>query len=244
MYGASGRRTAAVQLVRHSAPTSLPCADENVEVVRSLGPTRSSTTLQDDFTKTARRTTSSSTRSAICSGAAALAEPGGMYLSTDLGCLWHVPLLAPGALARSRRSKFPAATRRSRWSRSGADRGGEYRAVIDRRYPLDEVVEATATSRPSRRPATSPSRPLLSLSLRLLGEVAPARPDEHVPSQREVGDLNPPLRDPDQRSVAAIRGSPFRPTNRRSRIAPTRAVASLSPSPRDAERPSAADWGR
>ena len=73
------------------------------------------------------------------------------------------------------------------------------------------------------------ARPALQLlgALRLLGEVAPACADEHVLPQGEVGDLDPSLRDPDQRSVAAIRGQPFRPTDRRGRVAPTRAVFPL-----------------
>ena len=88
------------------------------------------------------------------------------------------------AVARARRASTwrPTAstTSRSRSSRGGArgevvfdfsghDReassslkelfeSGRYRPIIDRTYPLEDVVEATRTSRAGRRPATSSSR--------------------------------------------------------------------------------------
>ena len=71
----------------------------------------------------------------------------GMYVDTDLGPAgrtrsWRCGLGAvsgpPGAVAAA-----PLHARRTCcWPRS-LSRPGEYRAVIDRTYPLDEVVEAT-----------------------------------------------------------------------------------------------------
>lgn len=42
----------------------------------------------------------------------------------------------------------------------GADRGGEYQAVINRTYPLEDVVEATRYVETGQKTATSYSRSL------------------------------------------------------------------------------------
>ena len=73
-------------------------------------------------------------------------KPGGRYLETDLGFLWHVPLLA--LLTRWLGDKkvslpIPTYTKEEVLLLKGAIEAGRYRAVIDRSYPLADVVEAT-----------------------------------------------------------------------------------------------------
>ncbi len=74
-------------------------------------------------------------------------KPRGIYISVDLGFMYHVPLLAlitHGSSGAGVRSSASAATakRTSSSSRSSSTRAST-RPVIDRRYTLDEVVDAT-----------------------------------------------------------------------------------------------------
>jgi NADPH:quinone reductase-like Zn-dependent oxidoreductase len=150
VYGASGSiGTAAVQLAKHlGADVTAVCNTKNVEVVRSLGADRVVDYTQEDFTKNGvtydvvfdavgkhsfRRCRRSVKR-------------GGFYLPTDLGFLWHVPPLA--LLTRLIGSKrvtlaIPRYSKEDVLLVKRLIEAGEYRAVIDRRYPLEQVVEAT-----------------------------------------------------------------------------------------------------
>jgi NADPH:quinone reductase-like Zn-dependent oxidoreductase len=73
-------------------------------------------------------------------------KPGGVYVSTDLGFMWHVPLFA--LLTRWIGSK-KVALGITKYAKADVLlleqllKAGEYRAVIDRRYRLEDVVEAS-----------------------------------------------------------------------------------------------------
>ena len=150
VYGASGSiGTAAVQLAKHfGAVVTAVCDTKNVELVRSLGADDVIDYLQVDFT------TNGKTYDVIFDAVGKHSfrrsrhslKPGGIYLETDLGFMWHVPVLA--LLTRwvgDRRVTLPI----PKYSKDdilqvkGAIEAGEYRAVIDRTYPLEDVVEAT-----------------------------------------------------------------------------------------------------
>jgi NADPH:quinone reductase-like Zn-dependent oxidoreductase len=150
VYGASGSvGTAAVQLAKHfGAEVTAVCNTKNVELVRSLGADRVIDYLQEDFTK--RGETYDVIFDAVgkhsfrrCRGSL---KPGGMFIETDPGFMWHVPPLA--LLTRwigDKKVKMGVAryTKEDVLFLKELVEAGRYRAVIDRRYPLEDVVEAT-----------------------------------------------------------------------------------------------------
>ena len=150
VYGASGSvGTAAVQLARHfHAEVTAVCNTGNVELVRSLGADRVIDYLQEDFTK--RGETYDVIFDAVgkhsfrrCRSSL---KPGGMFIETDPGLMWHVPPLA--LLTRwigDKKVKMGVAryTKDDVLFLKELVEAGEYRAIIDRRYPLEDVVEAT-----------------------------------------------------------------------------------------------------
>jgi NADPH:quinone reductase-like Zn-dependent oxidoreductase len=149
VYGASGSvGTAAVQLAKHfGAHVTAVCNTKNVELVRSLGADEVIDYLQEDFTRNGEtydvvfdavgKTSFRRCRRSL--------KPGGVFVETDLGFMWHAPLLA--LLTRWIGDKRVRVGIARYWK---ADvlflkeliEAGEYRAVIDRRYPLEDVVEA------------------------------------------------------------------------------------------------------
>ena len=150
VYGASGSvGTAAVQLLRHfEADVTAVCNTKNVELVRSLGADEVIDYEQSDFTKNGK------TYDVILDAVGKHSfrrcrrslRPGGIYVTTDLGFMWHAPLLM--ALTRwigDKRSTIGVARYRKEnvMLVKQLIEAGEYRAVIDRRYPLEDVVEAT-----------------------------------------------------------------------------------------------------
>ena len=151
VYGAAGSiGTAAVQLLAHhfEAEVTAVCDTRDVELVRSLGARDVLDRLREDFTKNGKtydvvfdavgkhsfRRCRRSLRS------------GGVYITVDLGFMYHVPLAAlVTRFVGSRRAKLGIGRYRKEDLVLVAELvdAGKYRPVIDRRYTLDEVVEAT-----------------------------------------------------------------------------------------------------
>ena len=150
IYGASGSiGTAAVQLAKHfGADVTAVCNTKNVELVRSLGADQVIDYLQEDFTKNGK------TYDVIFDAVGKHSfrrcrrslNPGGIYLETDLGFMWHVPILA---LLTRRIGNKKVTLGMAKYRKQDVlflkelIEAGKYRAVIDRRYPLEDVVEAT-----------------------------------------------------------------------------------------------------
>ncbi len=150
VYGASGSiGTAAVQLARYfGADVTAVCNTKNLELVRSLGADRVIDYTQEDFTKNGE------TYDVIFDSVGKHSfrrcrrslKPGGIFLETDLGFMWHVPaliLLSKWVGDKSVRMPIPQYTKEDVLFLKQVIEAGEYRAVIDRRYPLEDVVEAT-----------------------------------------------------------------------------------------------------
>jgi NADPH:quinone reductase-like Zn-dependent oxidoreductase len=150
IYGASGSvGTAGVQLAKYfGARVTAVCGGKNVDLVRSLGADEVIDYTRDDFTKNGQRydvifDAVGKTSFRRCRGSL---TPGGMFCETDLGFLWHVPLLTLATKWIGDKRVVLGITRYSQ-----ADvlflkeliEEGKFRAVIDRVYPLEQVVEAT-----------------------------------------------------------------------------------------------------
>ena len=150
IYGATGSiGTASVQLAKHfGAEVTAVGNTKNLELLRSLGADRVIDYTQEDFTKNGE------TYDVIFDSVGMHSfrrcrhslKPGGIFLETDLGFMWHVPLLA--LLTRWFGDKkvtlpVPKYTKEDVLFLKQLIEAGEYRAVIDRRYPLEQVVEAT-----------------------------------------------------------------------------------------------------
>jgi NADPH:quinone reductase-like Zn-dependent oxidoreductase len=72
-------------------------------------------------------------------------EPGGIYVSMDLGFMYHIPLLALATrIFGSKRATVGIGRYRKEDLLLIKDlvEAGNYRPVIDRTYELDEIVEA------------------------------------------------------------------------------------------------------
>ena len=152
VYGAAGSvGTAAVQILAHhfGAEVTAVCDTKDVELIRSLGAVDVLDRLRQDFTTTGR--TYDVVFDAVgkhsfrrCRRAL---KPDGIYVSMDLGFLYHVPLLAlVTRSARRRRARvgFGRYRQQDLLLVKELVEAGKYRPVIDRTYPLDDVVEATS----------------------------------------------------------------------------------------------------
>jgi NADPH:quinone reductase-like Zn-dependent oxidoreductase len=150
IYGASGAiGTAAVQLAKHfGADVTAVCNTKNLELVRSLGADRVIDYTQDDFTRNGETydvVFDSVGKHSFrrCRGSL---KPNGIYIETDLGFMWHVPPLALATRWIGNKKvtlPIPKYTKENVLFIKELIEAGEYRAVIDRRYPLEQVVEAT-----------------------------------------------------------------------------------------------------
>jgi len=149
VYGASGSiGVAVVQLAKHlGAHVTAVCATKNVELLRSLGADAVVDYLNEDFTKNGETydvVLDSVGKHSFrrCRGSL---KPGGTYMSADLGYLMHLPLLIlPTRWIGDRSARLGIARYRQEdvVLLKELIEAGRYRAVIDRTYPLEQVVEA------------------------------------------------------------------------------------------------------
>jgi NADPH:quinone reductase-like Zn-dependent oxidoreductase len=150
VYGAAGSiGTAAVQLLAHhlGAGVTAVCDTKDHELVRSLGARQVLDRLREDFTK------NESAYDVIFDAVGKQSfrrcrrslEPGGTYVTVDLGFMYHVPFLALATrVVGSRRARLGIGRYRKEDLLLVKElvEAGKYRPVIDRSYALGDVVEA------------------------------------------------------------------------------------------------------
>jgi NADPH:quinone reductase-like Zn-dependent oxidoreductase len=149
VYGASGATgIAAVQLAKHfGAHVTAVCNTKNVDLVRSLGPDAVVDYQQQDFRKHGDRydVVLDAVGKYSFRRARRALKPKAVFVATDLGFMWHVPLLALWSRwFGDRKLVFPLSTPTPDDVRLLTEliEAGKYRPVVDRRYRLEEIVEA------------------------------------------------------------------------------------------------------
>ncbi len=151
--GATGAiGSAAVQLLKHfEVNVTAVCATSNIELVKSLGADRIIDYAKEDFTKDAKKynfvfDTVGKSSFFECMR---LLKPGGIYISSDLGFMaqnLYLPYLTPliKPFLKNRKTVFPMPVdiHRTLSLVKKLMEQGKFKAVIDREYRLEQIVEA------------------------------------------------------------------------------------------------------
>ncbi len=121
--------TSAVQLARHlGAEVTGVCSTTNVDLVRSLGAATVIDYTQDDFTKSGQRYD-------VIFDAVGKRKSAAAMLNASTA-------LAPGGVSMSVDDTFPRTKNADLLRLKELAESGALRPVIDRRYALDDIVEA------------------------------------------------------------------------------------------------------
>jgi len=149
VYGATGAiGSAAVQLLKHlGAEVTAVCDTKHLELVRGLGADRVIDYTADDFTKDTQTydVVLDAVGKSSFGRCKRLLKPRGIYLSSDLGPLAQNPILALiTPLLRGKKVMFPIPKDDQEMVRYFKEllESGAFKPVIDRRYRLDQIVEA------------------------------------------------------------------------------------------------------
>ena len=150
IHGASGSiGTAAVQLAKHmGAEVTAVCHARSIDTVRQLGPDRVIDYTRQDFTAIGETydVVFDAVGKTSFRRCRRLVKKGGAFVETDLGFMWQNVLLSllTWRLASKRvMMPIPRYTKKDVLFLAELMQAGAYRAVIDRRYPLEQVVDAT-----------------------------------------------------------------------------------------------------
>ena len=151
--GATGAiGSAAVQLLKQfDVNVTATCGTKQMKLVKSLGAERVIDYTKEDFTKDNQKfnyvfDTVGKSSFFKCKQ---LLEPGGVYISSDLGFMAQnifLPLITPiiKPMIGDKKTVFPIPIdiRRSILLIKKLIEEGKFKAVIDRKYPLEQIVEA------------------------------------------------------------------------------------------------------
>lgn len=154
IYGASGSiGTATVQLARYyDAEVTAVCNTKSLELVKSLGVSKVIDYTKEDFTKDDQiyDVVIDAVGKSSFFHCKNLLKKNGIYFSTDLGFLIQNPFLALwttifGRLPSGKKVLFPIPkiNKKNMQFFKELIEAGKYKAVIDRRYTLEQIVEAT-----------------------------------------------------------------------------------------------------
>jgi NADPH:quinone reductase-like Zn-dependent oxidoreductase len=140
--------SAAVQLLKHlGANVTAVCDTKNIELVKGLGADRVIDYTAEDFTKDTQTydVVLDAVGKSSFGRCRRLLKPGGIYLSSDFGPLAQNPILALiTPLVGGKKVMFPIPRDDQEMARyfRGLLESGAFMPVIDRRYRLDQIVEA------------------------------------------------------------------------------------------------------
>jgi NADPH:quinone reductase-like Zn-dependent oxidoreductase len=144
VYGASGSiGVGGVQVAKHlGAHVTAVCNTKNLELVRSLGADEVIDYERDEFTKNGK------TYDVVLDAVGKQSyfrcrrslKPEGLYITTDPGFLWHDAAI--GLLSKRAKLGIVRYTKQDLLDLKELIEAGKYRAVIDRTYPLEDVVDA------------------------------------------------------------------------------------------------------
>lgn len=149
VYGATGAiGSSAVQLLKHvGARVTAVCNTANVDLVKSLGADEVVDYQRQDFTQTEQRF--DFVFDAVGKSSFGQCKPlltdKGIYISTELGKNWENPflaLIAPLSAGKKVLFPLPSTKKEDIEFLAGLVATGEFKPVIDRRYSLDQIVEA------------------------------------------------------------------------------------------------------
>ncbi|MBW2597733.1 MAG: NAD(P)-dependent alcohol dehydrogenase [Deltaproteobacteria bacterium] len=151
--GATGAiGSAAVQILKYfDVNVTAVCNTENIELVESLGANKVIDYTKEDFTKGEEKynyvfDTVGKSSFAKCRP---LLQSGGIYISSDLGYMaqnvflpFITPIIKP--MLGNKKTIFPIPTdvRRSIFFIKKLIEEGKFKTVIDRSYPLEQIIEA------------------------------------------------------------------------------------------------------
>ncbi len=151
--GATGAiGSAAVQLLKYfGADVTAVCDGKNIELVKSLGADKVIDYTKEDFTKDDQKYNFvfDAVGKSSFFKCKQLLQPGGVYISSDLGYMAQnifLPLITPiiKPMIKNKKTIFPlpANIKGSVLFIKKLIEKGQFKAVIDRKYPLEQIVEA------------------------------------------------------------------------------------------------------
>jgi NADPH:quinone reductase-like Zn-dependent oxidoreductase len=153
VYGATGAiGSAAVQLLKYfNVYVAAVCNTKNIGLVESLGADKVIDYTKEDFTKDEEKynfvfDAVGKSSFAKCK---LLLQPGGVYISSDLGYMAQnvflpliTPIIKPIIGNKKTVSPFPTDIKGSLLLIKDLIEQGKFKTVIDREYPLEQIVEA------------------------------------------------------------------------------------------------------
>jgi NADPH:quinone reductase-like Zn-dependent oxidoreductase len=143
-----GIGSAAVQFLKYfGANVTATCNTKNIELVKSLGAEKVIDYTKEDFTKDNQKYNfvfDAVDKSSFFK-CKRLLQPGGVYISSDLGYMaQNIFLVLITPIIGNKKVIFPLPTdcRGSVLLIKKLIEEGKFKAVIDRKYPLEQIVEA------------------------------------------------------------------------------------------------------
>lgn len=145
VFGASGSiGVGGVQVAKHiGAQVTAVCSPKAVDLMRSLGADEVVDYQQEDFTKNGQTydvVFDAAGKTSFLHCSRSVSKPGGVYITTDPGFMWHEAWLA--LLSKRAKLGIVRYTKPDMQTLVELLEAGEYRPVIDRTYPLEDVVDA------------------------------------------------------------------------------------------------------